>query len=118
MGTFDAIRNNPAFGASVAAGIVGAGALAIAGGVLARRKKAKAKVRRKTSTVKARKSTRKTKKSTAFNKRREKAFRNASSKKIRFTKNGQPFILLKSGKARFIKKKSARLRKIRKGGFS
>ena len=40
------------------------------------------------------------------------------TKKIKFTKKGQPYIITRSGKARFIKRKSARLRKIRKGGFS
>ncbi len=39
-----------------------------------------------------------------------------SSKRIRMTKNGQPYIILKSGKARFIKKSSARTSRKRKGG--
>jgi len=39
-----------------------------------------------------------------------------STKRIRMTKNGQPYIILKSGKARFIKKSSARASRKRKGG--
>ena len=39
-----------------------------------------------------------------------------STKRIRMTKNGQPYIILKSGKARFISKRSARLSRKRKGG--
>lgn len=39
-----------------------------------------------------------------------------STKRIRMTKNGQPYIILKSGKARFIKKTSARTSRKRKGG--
>jgi len=32
------------------------------------------------------------------------------------TKNGQPYVILKSGKARFISKRSARLSRRKKGG--
>jgi hypothetical protein len=39
-----------------------------------------------------------------------------STKRIRYTKNRQPYIILKSGKARFIKKSSARQSHKRKGG--
>jgi len=39
-----------------------------------------------------------------------------STRRIRQTKHGQPYIILKSGKARFIKKSSARLSRRRKGG--
>lgn len=42
--------------------------------------------------------------------------RNTSRKRIRMTKNGQPYVILKSGKARFIKKSSARNSRKRKGG--
>ncbi len=118
MSIIDVIRNHPSFTAGLGGGVVGAGAVAIAGAVRRRPKKApkkrKTAKRRKTTTT----TRRKRKTTTSFKKRRAKAFRNASSKKIRFTKKGQPFIILKSGKARFIKKKSARIRKLRKGGFS
>ena len=42
--------------------------------------------------------------------------KDTSHKRIRYTKKGQPYIILKSGKARFIKKKSARMSHKRKGG--
>jgi len=42
--------------------------------------------------------------------------KDTSHKRIRFTKNNQPYIILKSGKARFIKKSSARNSRKRKGG--
>lgn len=42
--------------------------------------------------------------------------RDTSTKRIRMTKNGQPYIILKSGKARFISKASARASRKRKGG--
>jgi hypothetical protein len=42
--------------------------------------------------------------------------KDTSHKRIRQTKNGQPYIILASGKARFIKKSSARQSRKRKGG--
>lgn len=42
--------------------------------------------------------------------------RKHSRRKIRMTKTGQPYIILASGKAKFISKRSAKLSKKRKGG--
>ncbi len=42
--------------------------------------------------------------------------RDTSRKKIRMTKNGQPYVILASGKARFISKSSARRSRKTKGG--
>lgn len=42
--------------------------------------------------------------------------KDTSSRRIRMTKTGQPYIILASGKARFIKKSSARNSRRRKGG--
>lgn len=39
-----------------------------------------------------------------------------SHKRIRYTKNGQPYVILSSGKAMFISKRRARLSHRRKGG--
>lgn len=39
-----------------------------------------------------------------------------SHKRIRYTKNGQPYIIMASGKARFISKRGAKLSHKRKGG--
>jgi len=39
-----------------------------------------------------------------------------STKRIRHTKNGQPYIILANGRAKFIKKSSARSSRKRKGG--
>jgi hypothetical protein len=52
-------------------------------------------------------------------KRKHKSHRKSkkrSSKRIRYTKNHQPYIILASGKARFISKRSASSSKKRKGG--
>jgi hypothetical protein len=42
--------------------------------------------------------------------------KDTSRKRIRYTKNGQPYLILRSGKARFIKKKGARSAHKRAGG--
>lgn len=42
--------------------------------------------------------------------------KDTSRRRIRFTKNNQPYIILASGKAKFISKKSARSSRKRKGG--
>lgn len=39
-----------------------------------------------------------------------------STKRIRYTKNGQPYVITRSGKAKFIKKSSARQSHKKKGG--
>ena len=102
--------------------IIGAGSVGIINLIRGRRKKKattarRATTRRKTTKRKARRPTTKRPK-TKFQQRRARAFRGAKPKKIFVTKNGQPYIILKSGKARFIKKSSAKLRRRRKGGFS
>jgi hypothetical protein len=118
MGIFDAIKNHPSFSSAVGGAVVGSGAVAIAGAVRRRSKKTTKKTTKKKTrkTTKSRKTKRKT--TTSFKRRRAKAFRGARPKKIYKTKNGQPYIKLKSGKARFISKRTAKLMKKRKGGFS
>jgi len=107
-GATDFIRGNPlvsTVSVGLASGFVGAV-------VAKRRARRKAKSTRK-RTTRRKTATRKGRKGTKFR------FRTPPSKsKIRFTKKGQPFIILRSGKARFIKKTRARLAKRRKGGFS
>lgn len=97
---------------------IGAGSVitAVAGGLLiskavkSRRKKVtKRKYSAKNSGKRSSKRVRRTPRTAGKGKDR-------STKRIRYTKNGQPYILLKSGKAKFIKKKSAKLSHKRKGG--
>lgn len=121
MGIQDVLRDHPAIGGLVGGVAIGGGITGIVNIIRGRRKK---KATRKATTTKRRKKTttkrrRKTvsSRSKSFQKRRKKAFRGASSKKIFTTKNGQPYIKLASGKARFISKKSATARRKRKGGF-
>jgi len=39
-----------------------------------------------------------------------------SKRRLRYTKNGQPYVILASGKARFVSSKSAKTSRKRKGG--
>jgi len=107
------ISATPIASTAIAGGAVAAGvgvALGVNSLVKKRRKKAKSKARRKT-TYSRRKRKRKTKYARTAGKKRDR-----STKRIRMTKTGQPYIILASGKARFIKKSSARNSRRRKGG--
>lgn len=99
---------------AVGAGIgIGLGTSALIGAIKRRKSK-----RRKTRTSGKRGYSRRK----AKRKKRYKYARTAgrkkdrSHKRIRMTKNGQPYIILASGKARFISKRSARTSRKRKGG--
>lgn len=99
------IKSNPILsgtlaGAGTAGAILGGSAI-----VSAVRKKRKRSYKRKSKSRKRRKS--KSRKSHKRNPR----------KKIKYTRTGQPYIILSSGKARFISKRSAKTRKKRKGGY-
>lgn len=111
IGQVNELRRNPV--ATAIGGAVVGGSLV--GAVIASRRK------RKTSTRKTRKpkrrTTRRTKKRRSYKYARTAGKRkDTSTKRIRMTKTGQPYIILKSGKARFISKASARASRKRKGG--
>lgn len=87
--------------------VVGAGTVAALGGSSSRKSKKRKSTRSRKKTSKRR------------NKRKyypEPRGKRYSRRKIRTTKSGQPYIILASGKARFISKRSARISKRRKGG--
>ena len=97
---------------------IGAGgaALGFGLGLLASRKKTYSKSRKrkklKSSTVRKRyRVHHKQKKPYTAGKRKD-----TSHRRIRYTKNNQPYVILASGKARFIKKKSVRSSRKRTGG--
>lgn len=114
MSILDAIRNHPAISAGIGGASIGTGAVAIAG---IRRASSKKKTTKKKTRSKRRDTKSKRKTTTAAKRRRAKALRSANPKKIYKTKNGQPYIKLKSGKCRFIKKRTASNMRKRKGGF-
>lgn len=95
---------------------LGGAALAGAGAIIASKiKKARSKTRRKSSS-KRKSSRRKAKRKSYRYARTARKAKDRSTKRIRMTKSGQPYIILASGKARFISKKSARSSRRRKGG--
>jgi len=106
------IENNPLASVGVAAGagaILGAGTTAII-----TKSKKKATHRKKSKSYKKTKS--RSRKKTYKYARTARKRKDTSHRRIRMTKSGQPYIILKSGKARFISKRSARLSRKRKGG--
>jgi len=123
----DFTRGNPLIAAGVALGtplsLVGIASIGRSVGrrVATRRKKRKVTTTRKRKSGKRRKTTtkRRTRKvGRPKGKRRKFGLRKAvRSKKILTTKNGQPYIILANGRARFIRKSSARSARKRKGGF-
>lgn len=109
----DTIQSNPVISAAV-----GLGAVAVTAGTIAAVSSSKKKKTTK-SKSKSRKSSytrRKSKKKNYKYARTAGKGKDRSTRRIRMTKNGQPYVILKSGKARFIKKSSARLSRKRKGG--
>lgn len=107
--TTDFIRGNPL----VSTAALGIGTTGIVAGISTIKKRRKTAKRRTTKRTKKRKTTKSKRKTCKPCKRRKKS----NGKRIRRTKNGQPYIILSSGKARFISRKSASLRRKRKGGY-
>jgi len=114
----DFVRTNPI----ISGGAVALGGSAIVTGlvVAARKRKKKSKTASKT-----RKSRKKTTKKKGTIRRKTKGRRtprtagkgkDTSTKRIRYTSKGQPYVLMKSGKAKFIKKTSAKRSHRQKGG--
>lgn len=97
-------------GAIVGGAITGA----VVGAVRSRKKKTSRTRRAKRSKRKVSRKSRKTR-STKYARTAGKR-KDTSTRRIRMTKNGQPYVILKSGKARFISKASARASRKRKGG--
>lgn len=102
-------------------------AVAVSGGVLAGttitqiiRKKRKATSKAKKRKPKARKAKPRARRKVSKKKRKpvkKKWYGKTRTKKIYKTKKGQPYVLLKSGKARFIKKSRATRMRKTKGGY-
>lgn len=117
-GVIETIKANPLVSAVGGVGLIGGSILGAS--AIARKIKRKKTKRRKTRTI--RKRSRRVVRPKTRRKKKTKYPRTAgkrkdtSTRRIRMTKNGQPYIILKSGKARFIKKSSARRSRKLKGG--
>lgn len=112
----DFIRANPVTSGVALAGGLAAGATIVQ--VVRKKKKATKKAKKKSTkrkTTKKKTTKRKTKskqkKPHTAGKRRD-----TSTRRIRYTKNNQPYVIMASGKARFIKKSSVKRARKRKGG--
>ena len=113
----DGISGNPLGAVAGAAGVgavLGGSAVAGVASVLKRRKK-KFRVkhsRKKSSRSRARKRRRFVRKTP----RTAGKGRDRSTKRIRYTKRGQPYVITANGRAKFISKKGAKTSRKRKGG--
>lgn len=100
---------------SGALGVLGGGALV--GTAIAGISKIKKKRRTSKRSKKARSKRRTSKKRKGrYTPRTAGKGKDRSTRRIRHTKTGQPYIILRSGKARFISKRSAKSSRRRKGG--
>lgn len=107
------VRKNPVTSSAAISGGLLAGVTAVQVVRKSRKKSSKAKK----STSKTRKSKSKSRSKNTKKKRKTTKSKRSPKNKIKHTKTGQPYIILPSGKARFISKKSEKLRKKRKGGY-
>lgn len=116
----DFIRGNPII-STAALGVGTTGVVTAVAGVRKRRKRKKATSTRKKRATRKR-TTKKRKSSKKKTKRGRRTPRTAgkgkdrSTKRIRYTKKGQPYVITRSGKAKFIKKSSAKRSHKQKGG--
>lgn len=112
------IKEHP-IATTVAAGTVGAAVIGGTAFAVARSRSSKSK---KSSKKKTKKTTKKRKRKTKKKRRGRYTPHTAgkgkdrSTRRIRYTKKGQPYVIMKSGKARFIKKSSAKRSHKIKGG--
>lgn len=108
------VRNNPVIsGGAIALG----GATIVSGLVVASKSRTKKKTTKK-RTTKKRKKTKSKKRKTKGRRTPHTAGKrkDRSTKRIRYTKKGQPYVITRSGKAKFIKKSSAKRSHRMKGG--
>lgn len=120
-GVTQIIAANPVASTAIAAGTglaVGTTAGVIIGAkVASKKRKKKTKKKRKKTTKKNGRRRKKTRRSKGRRTPRTAGKgKDRSTKRIRYTKNGQPYVIMRSGKARFIKKSSAKRSHKRKGG--
>lgn len=111
------VANNKQALGIIAAGTAGAAVGGTLGYAAGKRSSKKRKASKRSTRSYRKKSTRKvSRRSKPKYARTAGKSKDRSTKRIRMTKTGQPYIILKSGKARFIKKSSARNSRKRKGG--
>lgn len=112
------IQSNPLTSAVVATsvGVVAAGGVLGAVAAVKKRRKKKSVKRRKNINRRTRRARRRKSSRRRYTPHTAGKRKDTSHKRIRYTKNGQPYIILRSGKARFIKQTSAKRSHRQKGG--
>lgn len=110
------------FGKNIGTIGAGVGGLAVGSvvGYVAGRRSSKRKKSKSRASSSSRKRNNKSRRRTKMRRQKQpytaKKRKDTSHKRIRYTKNNQPYIILASGKARFIKKKSVKNSRKRRGG--
>jgi len=114
--TTELIRGNPLTSAAVI-GVSTAGVTAGISRYVSTKTKKKTTRKKSAKTSRKKKTTkRKTKKRGRYTPHTAGKGRDRSTKRIRYTKKGQPYVITRSGKAKFIKKSSAKRSHKLKGG--
>jgi antitoxin (DNA-binding transcriptional repressor) of toxin-antitoxin stability system len=112
----DGISANPLGAVAGATGVgVVLGGSAVAG-VVAAKKRKKKKSRSKRSRKKSSRSRSRRRRKGRRTPRTAGKRKDRSTKRIRYTKRGQPYVITRSGKAKFISKRGAKASRKRKGG--
>lgn len=108
----DFISENPLKSAAIATtgAVLASGAVALA----VRKKKSKKRTKKSSRKTRTRRKSKKTRR--RHTPRTAGKGKDRSTKRIRYTKNGQPYVITRSGKAKFIKKTSAKRSRKLKGG--
>lgn len=116
------VRENPVTSAATAAGTALAGLTVVQISKKRKSTKSKSSGKSKTKASKKRSTKRKPKRKTAKRKSKQKQpytagkRKDTSRRRIRYTKNNQPYVIMANGRARFIKKSSVSRSRKRKGG--
>lgn len=112
------IGENPLASTAIAAGtgvVVGAGTTAAIMGI-SKKKKSSSKKKYKKNKKSSSKRSKKRKGNNRKTPRTAGKGKDRSTKRIRYTKRGQPYVIMRNGRARFIKRSSARVSHKLKGG--
>lgn len=108
------IRKNPVTSTATLAGGALLGGTIVQVAKSRRKKPSKTKAKRKTTTAKKRTTKKKSGKTT----KARRWYGKTRGKNIKFTSKGQPYVILRNGRARFIKMSRAKAMKKRKGGYN
>lgn len=111
------IKENPIATVGIASGVTGLGVGATSVLLSTRKRSRMSRKRRKVSSSRFHKKRKvRLHKHRTFRKGKLRRHRHRGTKQIHYTSRGQPYVILRSGRARFISQRGARQSKKRKGG--